>query len=82
MKVTLLKSVTYSIPVLDGNKKPVKERVKFNGRDIEVNATDNVHAEAGNVIDVTKDVGKGWIDSGIAREFEPVLDIDPTDPLA
>ena len=91
--IVTTKSVVLSTPVVDGKGKPVTEKVKYNGREVEHQAHDHIQHKAGTVFEIGKSIdketAKSLVADGHAREHVAGLDDEvtpikgePADPLA
>ncbi len=82
VKIVTEQSVHYSTPAFDKDGEPIKSRIKFNNREVEIAEVDHHRVEAGVVIDVSKDVAAELLGRGLARKPDPAIDaIDAIDPI-
>lgn len=82
--IVTTKSVVVSKPVFDGKGKPVMEKVKFNGREVEHHAHDHIQHPAGATLvvgdHVSEELAVELVEGGHARETVAGLD-DEVSPV-
>lgn len=77
MKIVTLKSIVLSEPVIDDKGKPVKETVKFNGRDVTHTLHKHTQHGANTALDVEDALAEELIAAGHARDVNAVADEIP-----